>query len=174
MVLPQEKIWSGLDSCLVKEQIRKLLDKRAIQKCDPVAGQFISKIFLVPKPDGSHRLILNLKLLNEFIIKEHFKLEDHKTVLNMLEQNSFLATIDLKDAYYLVRIRKPDRKYLRFYFDGNLYEFSCLPFGLSTAPYTFTKIMKPVVGYLRSRGFVSVLYLDDFLFIPLIERAWKI
>lgn len=37
----------------------------------------------------------------------------------------------------------------------------------STAPYIFTKIMKPVVTKLRKEGFCSVVYLDDFLFISL-------
>lgn len=44
------------------------------------------------------------------------------------------------------------------------YEFTALPFGLSTAPFIFTKILQPVVAYLRRKGFQSVVYLDDFLF----------
>lgn len=46
-----------------------------------------------------------------------------------------------------------------------MYEFTCLPFGLSTSPFVFTKILKPVVNYLRNRGFLSTIYLDDFLCI---------
>lgn len=76
-----------------------------------------------------------------------------------------MATIDLKDAYFLVPIDKESRKYLRFIFNNELYEFKCLPFGLSTAPFVFTKIMKPVVGYLRSKGLLSNIYLDDLLCI---------
>lgn len=44
-----------------------------------------------------------------------------------------------------------------------LYEFCCVPFGLSSAPRLFTKLMKPVVSCLRKNGFVSVIYLDDFI-----------
>ena len=46
-----------------------------------------------------------------------------------------------------------------------MYEFNALPFGLSTAPYVFTKLMKPVVETLRNEGHVSVIYLDDILMI---------
>lgn len=74
-----------------------------------------------------------------------------------------MSTIDLKDAYHLVRVRKSDRRFLRFYFEGRLYEHTCLPFGLNTAPYTFTKLMKPVIIKLRKMGFVSVIYLDDII-----------
>lgn len=89
-----------------------------------VRNQFVSSIFLVPKPDGSSRLILNLKKLNKFIEPEHFKLEDEKTVRRVIRQGSFMATIDLKNAYYLVPMRENDKKLLRFYFGGNYSNFN--------------------------------------------------
>lgn len=76
-----------------------------------------------------------------------------------------MASIDLKDAYYLIRIASSSRKYLRFRFANVLYEFNCLSFGLCTAPYTFTKILKPVISYLREWGYLSVIYLDDLLLL---------
>ena len=42
---------------------------------------------------------------------------------------------------------------------------TCLPFGLCTSPFVFTKILNPVLKYLRERGFISVAYLDDILCI---------
>ncbi|XP_077270144.1 uncharacterized protein LOC143901594 [Temnothorax americanus] len=74
-----------------------------------------------------------------------------------------MASIDLRDAYYLIPIAESDKKYLRFEFEGKLFQFSCLPFGLSTAPYVFTKIVKPIISDLRRKGLLSVVYLDDFL-----------
>ncbi|KAI8426711.1 hypothetical protein MSG28_014417 [Choristoneura fumiferana] len=47
---------------------------------------------------------------------------------------------------------KDHRKYLRFMFNDSLYEFNCLPFGLATAPYAFTKLLKPVMEFLREQG----------------------
>ena len=74
-----------------------------------------------------------------------------------------MSTLDLKDAYFLIRIHDTSRKYLRFIFNDRLYEFNVLPFGLSTAPFVFTKIMKPVIKLLRSCGYMSTVYLDDIL-----------
>ena len=50
-----------------------------------------------------------------------------------------MASVDLKDAYHLVPAAKYDRKFIRFIFENVVYEFTCMPYGLNTAPYTFTK-----------------------------------
>lgn len=76
-----------------------------------------------------------------------------------------MASLDLEDAYFLVPIFEQDRKFLRFQWRGRTFQFAALPFGLSTAPFIFSKIMKPVVTYLRRRGFQSVIYLDNFLLL---------
>lgn len=149
----------------IQSSINILLNTGAVSEVQPCKSQYISKIFLVPKPDGSHRLILNLKSLNKFIWNAHFKLEDYRTVTKMLHKNYFMATLDLKDAYHMIPIFKSHKKYLRFSFNNKLYQYNCMPFGLNCAPLIFTKLMKPVLSFLRNKGFLSVLYLDDFLLL---------
>lgn len=164
--IPSDTAWSSAESAAIKEQLHELLtiSKGTVEKCVPLKDQFISNIFLVPKPDRTSRLILNLKKLNEFIITEHFKIKDWKVAkLGLVRRNFFMATLDLKDAYYLIPIEKTDRKFLRFTYKGKLYEFTCLPFGLNVATYVFTKILKSIAAYLRKRSFMSVFYLDDML-----------
>lgn len=149
---------------LIRQEIWKLRALGVISPCAHRADQFVSSVFLVPKPNGSFRLILNLKKLNLFLPRMHFKMEDYRCVLRLLQQGDFMCTIDLKDAYYLLSVRSEDRRFLRFRFDSTLLQFNCLPFGLSSGPWFFTKLMKPVMTYLRSRGIRCVIYLDD-LFI---------
>lgn len=162
---PPAQKWSDRETKYLKLEIDKLLKKGAIKKCNSKKGQFLSSIFLVPKPNGTFRLILNLKKLNEFIETEHFKLEDLKTVTQIMNKDDFFISIDLTDAFHLVNIHESDRKFLRFEFLGQIYEFVCVPFGLCTAPYMFTKLLKPVISYLRLLGLVLVIYLDDFLIL---------
>ena len=71
--------------------------------------------------------------------------------------------IDLKDAYLSVPICSNHRQYLRFQWKEVIYEFQCLPFGLSSAPRTFTKILKLVIALLRKRGIRCMIFLDDML-----------
>lgn len=162
---PKEPKVSKEEFEFLSKEVAKLLDKGAISKCQYRKGQFISLYFLVDKPNGEKRFILNLKNLNKFIIAPHFKMEDRKTATRLMHERCFMACLDLKDAYFLVPVHQEHRKYLRFSFNGNLYEFTCLPFGLCTAPFVFTKLTKPVVHKLRSQGHISVIYLDDLLLI---------
>ena len=81
-----------------------MLHKQIIGETTHESTEFVSPVFIVKKPDGGTRLILNLKELNEFVKYEHFKMDDIKTITNMVTRNCFMATIDLKDASYSVAI----------------------------------------------------------------------
>ena len=57
------------------------------------------------------------------------------------------------------------QKFLRFLWQNKAFQFSSLPFGLNIAPSLFTRLVKPVAGFLRKRGISLLLYLDDMLMI---------
>lgn len=65
----------------------------------------------------------------------------------------------------MVPIHKNFRKFLRFTFENNIWEFTCLPFGLNIAPLVFTKLLKPAIFSFRKQGIVCIIYLDDILII---------
>ncbi|KAI8441190.1 hypothetical protein MSG28_009421 [Choristoneura fumiferana] len=77
----------------------------------------------------------------------------------------YMGTIDLKDAYFLLGIHPKYKKYLRFMWKSDIYEFQVLPFGLNTAPYVFTKLLRPVMQNLRSNGHMLSYYLDDIYIV---------
>lgn len=164
-LVPLEPIRSKPEHVIIDNIIKKSLREGVFSLVKSCKDQYISNVFTVPKPDGTYRLIINLKSFNQFVVASHFKLENHKTVTQLITPNCFMSNIDLKDAYYLVPIHSAHKKYLRFQFNGCIYEFNCLPFGLSCAPLIFTKILRPVISYLRKRGFLSVIYLDDLLLL---------
>ena len=106
---------------------------------------------------------MNLRPLNQFLPYEHFKMEGIHMVRDLLRKGDFMVKIDLKDAYFTVPLCQEDQKFIRFMWEGTLYEFACLPFDLSSTSRVFTKIMKPVVALLRQLGIRMIIYLDDLL-----------
>ena len=149
----------------LEEEIQSLLQKGAIRRCPRRAAGFYSTMFVTPKKGGSWRPIINLRSLNCYVITPHFKMETIQNLKDVLRQGDFMAKIDLKDAYQAVPIHEPDRKYLRFVWKGETFEFSTLPFGLASAPLVFTKLLKPVVAFLRQMGIRIMIYLDDILIV---------
>ena len=156
---------SSEEKIQLEESIQKLLAKGAIEECEPCKGQFLSPYFLVPKPNGSNRFILNVKGLNRFIEKSHFKMENFRTASKLIMKDCYMGSLDIEDAYFCVPIHRDYKKFLRFTLRGVIYQFNCLPFGISSAPMVFPKIMKPVMNTLRQRGHISCIYLDDILCI---------
>ena len=143
------------------EEINKLLQRGVIKETNNQHGEFISPIFLRPKPDGSHRTILNLKTFNGFVEYDHFKMDTLESVVKIMKPDCYMASIDLKDAYYTVAIAEEHHIYPKFLFDGKLYQYTCLPNSLSGAPCIFTKLLKPAYANIHNLGHLSQGYIDD-------------
>ena len=76
-----------------------------------------------------------------------------------------MTSIDLKDAYYSVKISEEDPKYLKFYAGKIFLKFVVLPNGLSSGPRKFTKLTKPPIACLRIEGVIVAIYIDDIIVI---------
>ena len=145
----------------VDQEIDKFLQKEIIERVEPEWGQVISNVFLRPKKDGGHRMILDLTWVNLHVKYEHFKMHSIQTALEMMRMDCWMASIDLKDAYYSVPVKAEQRKFLRFRWKGELFQFKVLPNGLACAPRCFTKILNPVFASLRELGVEAFPYIDD-------------
>lgn len=101
-------------------------------------------------------MILNLKDLNQFIPYHHFKMDNIYSCIRLMKPLCYMASIDLKDAYFSLPVHKNYQKYLKFVLQGVLYKFTCMPQDLACAPRLFTKLLKPVLSHLRSQGMFQV------------------
>ena len=89
-------------------------------------------------------------------------MESLTSAILFMTPGCYMASVDLQDASYSVPINEKYQKYLKFSRQGELFQFTCLPNGLASAPRLFTKLLKPVYSTLRQMGHTNVGYIDDF------------
>lgn len=88
----------------VDEEVQKLLEKKAIRPVERSPDQFLSQLFTVPKKDKTRRPVINLKPLNAFLCRSHFKMEGICMLRDLMKEGDWIVLIDLKDAYLTVPV----------------------------------------------------------------------
>ena len=146
----------------VQQSVSELMMNRCVKQVLEVP-YICSPLSVVESSSGKKRLVINLRHLNRFLWKQRFKYEDLRVAMLLFEKGDFLFSFDLKSGYHHVDIATIHQKYLGFSWQGAYYVFTVLPFGLSTACYMFTKLLRPLVSYWRGQGIRIVVYLDDGL-----------
>lgn len=140
----------------VTESVRDLIASRCIEKVQSLP-HICSPLLVVVNSVSKKRLVINLKFLNQYLLKQKFKYEDLRTALDMLTKDDFLFKFDLKSGYHHIDIHPEHTKYLGFEWGGSWYVFNVLPFGLASACFVFTKVLRPLVRYWRNMGIRMVL-----------------
>ena len=157
----------------LRQEVEAMLAKGALEIArDPGPG-FYSRLFLVEKATGGWRPVIDLSHLNDFVQLTPFKMETVASVLLSVREGDFLASLDLKDAYFQIPIHGSSRKLLRFMSEGTVYQFKALCFGLSTAPQVFTRVFEAVSAWAHARGIRLLRYLDDWLVLSSSEKKAK-
>lgn len=148
-------------SQFIDGEIESLKSRSIVEEVEDLSSHYVSNIFLRPKPNGTFRMMIDLSLLNNDIEKRHFKMQHLQVAIDLLSRNCFMASIDLKDAYYSVPIAVEFRKFLCFEWRGKFFRFKAMPFGLTSAPRISTKLLTPVFSAFREEGFQGFAYVDD-------------
>ena len=148
---------------LLRLEIESLKTKQAIHKVPPGSPGFYSRMFLVPKPGNKWRPVIDVSSLNTFIKCPKFIMETPEQIRLAIQANNWVTSLDLSDAYLHVPIHPSCRKYLRFAYQGQVWEFRALPYGLSPAPWLFTLIALEVKALAQRNGILMHIYLDDWL-----------
>ena len=144
--------------------VQALIEKKAVERVRVQTSlAFFNRLFIVPKPNHKWRPILDLSTLNQFLCVKTFKMETPETIRTSLQQEEWVTSLDFSDAYFHIPIHYTSRKFLRFHFQNQSYQFRALPFGLSTAPMEFTGVVKEVKLMAQSQGIRIHQYLDDWL-----------
>ena len=117
---------------------------------------------------GKERLILDLSHINLHVFKQKFKCEGPHTIRDIFSkyQFSFAFSFDLKSGYHHVDIFPEHRAFLAFSWDfgtgvARYFQFTVLPFGLPSALFILTKLLKPLETLWRIHGIPVAIFFND-------------
>lgn len=125
-----------------------------------------SLLFPVPKKGSDQfRWCHDLRYLNDWLKEKQVKYETVESVRQMIRKRDYMTSIDLKSAYQHVMIHPSHRNLLCFDALGRRWRFRALPFGVSSAPYVFTRVMRTVMQFFRNQCIRISIYLDDMIIL---------
>ena len=142
----------------LKKQLSELVKKGFVR---PSKSPFGAPVLFVKKKDGSMRMCVDYRRLNQITIKNKFPLPRIDELLDRLQGARFFSKLDLTSGYHQIRIAEKDIEKTAFRTRYGLFEYMVLPFGLTNAPATFMTLMNSVLAPFID-NFVLV-YLDDIL-----------
>ena len=152
-------------SDFVSDSVQDLLDRGCVVEASNMQDVMVCSPLGVVDNGKKLRLILDLRFVNKHLAKHKFKLEDIKVVENVYKQGDYIVTFDLKSGYHHISIAQDFQRFLAFKWPvggvERVFMFAVLPFGLSTAPYVFTKVTRVLLRRWRAMGFRCQLYIDD-------------
>ena len=141
-----------------KEALDKMLARGTIRKS---TSPWASPIVLVAKKDGSVRVCVDYRKVNEVTKKDAFPLPRVSDCLDTVAGAGYFSTLDLTAGYNQVPVAAEDIPKTAFVTKHGLFESPFLPFGLSNGPATFQRVMELALQGLQWNS--CLIYLDDVI-----------
>ena len=138
--------------------LEDLMKAKIIRRC---TSAWNAPLVIVGKKDGTIRMCVDYRGLNNITEKESFPMPNTRFLLDCLADSRHFSSIDLGQAYYQVELEQSVQELTAFSTREGQYCFNRLPFGLATAPATFQRLMHILLKGLIFKG--VVVYLDDIL-----------
>ncbi|KAA6396445.1 MAG: putative Tyrosine-protein kinase Tec [Streblomastix strix] len=136
----------------MQQEVNKELQQRIIKEVPEKEVAFFNPCFLRPKKNSKElRKIMDCTVIDQQLQDISFKMEDLQTIKQLLQPGDYAVTIDIKSAYSHIHVDQDLSPYLSFSFNNRCYSYVAMPFGIKSAPRTFTKMLRPVIAHIRSQ-----------------------
>ena len=142
----------------LKEKIQNLREKDLIT---PTHSEWAAPTVLVPKRDGSYRLVIDYRKLNSQTVKTSWPLPRISDILYNLEGSCFFSSLDLCSGFHQMEIEEEYQHLTSFITPFGLYQWKRMPMGLCNAPGAFQRLMEIVLSGLTYD--IVLVYLDDII-----------
>ena len=142
----------------LKKQLEELVKAGFIQ---PSKSPFGAPILFVKKKDGTMRMCVDYRALNNVTIKNSYPLPRVDELFDRLQGAKYFSKIDLRSGYHQIRISPEDVPKTAFRTRYGHFEFLVLPFGLTNAPGTFMHLMHQ--AFREHLDDFVLVFLDDIL-----------
>lgn len=149
---------SATELAELKKQLEELTKAGFIR---PSKSPFGAPILFVKKKDGTMRMCIDYRALNDITIKNSYPLPRVDELFDRLQGAKFFSKIDLRSGYHQIRIAPEDVAKTAFRTRYGHYEFLVLPFGLTNAPATFMHLMHQ--SFREQLDHFVIVFLDDIL-----------
>ncbi|WVZ52463.1 hypothetical protein U9M48_003517 [Paspalum notatum var. saurae] len=143
---------------LIKENIDELLGKGFIR---PSSSPWAFPVLFVDKKDGSRRMCVDYRALNDVTVKNKYPLPRIDDLFDQLQGACVFSKIDLRSGYHQMKIRPSDIPKTAFITRFGLYEYTVMSFGLTNAPAYFMNLMNKV--FMEYLDKFVVVFIDDIL-----------
>ena len=111
--------------------------------------RFYSLLFVIPKKNGKLSLVVDLRALNRHFFPEKFHIETQSNLHQSIQKGDWLISVDLPHAYLNIPIRPASKKYLRFMYQKEIFQFRVLPLGLSVSQRVLTRVMDAMMAHVQ-------------------------
>lgn len=143
-------------------ELRRILNDLQERKIiESSKASWASPIVLVQKKDGTLRLCVDYRKVNQVTKVDSYPLPTIDTMLQSLRGRKFFSTLDLSSGYWQIALSESAKEKSAFTTTEGLYQFRVLPFGLSSSPAVFQRLMHLALGELL--GEEVFCYLDDVM-----------
>jgi hypothetical protein len=142
----------------LKKQLKELQDKGFIR---PSSSPWGAPVIFVDKKDGTQRMCVDYRSLNEVTIKNKYPLPRIDDLFDQLRGACVFSKVDLRSGYHQLKIRRSDIPKTAFTTRYGLYEYTVMSFGLTNAPAYFMYLMNKV--FMEYLDKFVVVFIDDIL-----------